>query len=142
MEDSTVPTDANLRASDREREAIAAQLGDHLAAGRLDFAEFNQRLDAAFAATTRGQLDAVLRDLPQPHTAPLPAPRAAGAPASARSAWASWSLTGFICLVIWAVTSVAQGHPLGFWPAWVIGPWGLVLFSRTVLGRGAVCSRA
>ena len=137
-----MPTDANLRASDHDREGVAARLGDHLAAGRFDFAEFDRRLDAAFAATTRGQLEAVLRDLPQPHPAPLAVPGPGGAPAPVRPAWVSWWLTGFVCLVIWAATSVSQGRPLDFWPAWVIGPWGLVLLSRMALGRGAACSRA
>jgi hypothetical protein len=53
-----------LRIGDSEREAAASVLREHYAAGRLTFEEFNQRLDAAFAATTQSQLRLVTRDLP------------------------------------------------------------------------------
>jgi len=57
-------TGPDLRIGDADREAAAARLREHYAAGRLTFDEFNQRLDAAFAATTQSQLGQVTRDLP------------------------------------------------------------------------------
>jgi hypothetical protein len=64
----------NLRVSDAERETVAAELQEHYAQGRLTLEDFQQRLDRAFAARTRGDLDALTRDLPavRPPGAPLP----------------------------------------------------------------------
>jgi hypothetical protein len=66
----------NLRVGDAEREAVAAELREHYAQGRLSMEDFNQRLDAAFAARTRGDLDKLISDLPhaKPAGTPLPAP--------------------------------------------------------------------
>ena len=130
-----MPANSIIRASDRDRDDIAARLGDHLAAGRLDLAEFYRRLDAAFAARTTGELEAVFADLPQDRAALTAA--VASTPAPSGSPWASWLLTSLICVVIWTATSVASGAPSSFWPAWVIGPWGLVLLSRAAPWRRA-----
>jgi hypothetical protein len=54
----------DLRIGDSDRDAAAAFLREHYAAGRLTFEEFNQRLDATFAATTQAQLSRITRDLP------------------------------------------------------------------------------
>ena len=53
-----------MRVSDAEREAAAAELQEHFASGRLNQDELNERLAAAFAAKTRGDLNAVFTDLP------------------------------------------------------------------------------
>jgi hypothetical protein len=55
---------AGLRASNVEREAAASQLQDAFAEGRLDDAEFDERMRAALTARTHAELDAVLTDLP------------------------------------------------------------------------------
>jgi hypothetical protein len=54
----------DLRIGDADREAVAAALREHYAQGRLTLEEFNQRIEAAFAATMRSQLSALTRDLP------------------------------------------------------------------------------
>jgi hypothetical protein len=54
-----------LRVGDAEREEAARQLGDHFAAGRLDPEEYDERLEAAFAARTGQDLQVLFRDLPQ-----------------------------------------------------------------------------
>lgn len=59
----------NLRVGDTERDEAARALGDHFAAGRLDREEYDERLEAAFAARTAGELAALFRDLPQPRAA-------------------------------------------------------------------------
>jgi hypothetical protein len=53
-----------LRASDADRDRIAALLREHHAAGRLTGDEFTERLAAAFAAKTLGDLDELMVDLP------------------------------------------------------------------------------
>lgn len=64
------PPDADIRASDRERDEAAGQLRDHTAAGRLTLEEFSARLEATAQARTRGELAAVLADLPVAPSAP------------------------------------------------------------------------
>ena len=55
---------SEMRVSDAEREAAAAELREHFASGRLDQEELNERLDRAFAARTRADLNALFTDLP------------------------------------------------------------------------------
>jgi len=68
---------ASLRVGDAEREAAVTALGEHYVAGRLDPDEFDARTTAAYAARTRGDVDALFADLPMPRpSAPdLPAAR-------------------------------------------------------------------
>ena len=53
-----------MRVGDAEREAVAAELREHYASGRLTLDELNERVDKAFAATTRGDLNGLMTDLP------------------------------------------------------------------------------
>jgi hypothetical protein len=55
-----------LRIGDAERDAAAADLGEHYAAGRLTLDELNERLESVFAARTYGQIARVMADLPGP----------------------------------------------------------------------------
>lgn len=85
------PGEAAMRVSDAEREAIAAELREHYAAGRLTAEELDERLDLVFAAKTRGELTALMHDLPniRPGTTPF---GGTGQP----SAGAGWhGLTGY-----------------------------------------------
>ncbi len=64
-------TGFNVRVGDADRDAIAAQLREHYADGRLTLDELNERLDQTFAARTATDLNEVMRDLPH---VPRPAP--------------------------------------------------------------------
>ncbi len=55
---------ARLRVGDPERERAASALGEHFAHGRLDHAEYAERLDAIWSARTRADLDVLFTDLP------------------------------------------------------------------------------
>src|SRR5215472_17245724 len=57
-------SDPRIRASDADRDIVAALLREHHAAGRLTGEEFSERLDRAFAARTIGEIDGLLHDLP------------------------------------------------------------------------------
>jgi Domain of unknown function (DUF1707) len=144
----------HLRAGDVDRDAVARRLGEHMAAGRLTVAEYEERVGRAYAAKTYGDLAELTADLPatEPTRALIPrsdAPRSAVGPCGAgpwvgggprgwgpstRAAWAGWFSTALVVLTIWLVTSVAMGGFVAFWPIWVIGPWGAMLFARTVRG--------
>src|SRR5579859_2287899 len=53
-----------IRASDIERRQVVATLQTACVEGRLNLEEYGQRIADAFAARTRAQLDALLKDLP------------------------------------------------------------------------------
>jgi Domain of unknown function (DUF1707) len=66
--------DPGLRVGDAERADIADRLARHFGDGRLDQAEFEQRLDKAMRATTVADLAGLLADLPDGQPLPLPLP--------------------------------------------------------------------
>ena len=135
------------RVGDQERERVAGLLGEHVGAGRLALSEFDERVRSAYAATTRGELAELLADLPGPRRggdAPAPRPvheRGRGHRVALAAVWSSWLAAGVICLMIWAMVSLAQGEAGYFWPIWVIGPWGAMLLFGTVTGNRACGSR-
>ncbi|MET9024873.1 DUF1707 domain-containing protein [Nocardia sp. NPDC004168] len=56
--------DRELRVSDAEREHVGQLLQRAVGLGMLSLGEFTERMDTALAAKTRGELNAVLIDLP------------------------------------------------------------------------------
>ncbi|MFF0488948.1 DUF1707 domain-containing protein [Nocardia sp. NPDC004068] len=70
--------DRDLRVSDAEREHVGMLLQRAVGLGMLSLGEFTERMDTALAAKTRGELNAVLIDLPgirlagQPNSTPRP----------------------------------------------------------------------
>ena len=54
----------DLRVSDAERDAVVTELSEHFQQGRLDQAEFDERLTQALAARTESDLSKLLADLP------------------------------------------------------------------------------
>ncbi len=54
----------NLAASEADRDRIAATLGEHYAAGRLEIAELDRRLEIVLAARTMHEAAASLAGLP------------------------------------------------------------------------------
>jgi hypothetical protein len=69
--------EADLRASDSERDLVAAELGEHFQSGRLDQTEFDERLTLALRARTRRDLARLLTDLPAWHPVPVASPEPA-----------------------------------------------------------------
>jgi hypothetical protein len=58
-------SDQHLRVSDAERQAVADRLAEHFSAGRLDQAEFDERVGRAMSAKTRADLNGLFDDLPE-----------------------------------------------------------------------------
>jgi len=58
-------SDQHLRVSDAERQAVADRLSEHFASGRLDQAEFDERVGRAMGAKTRADLSGLFADLPE-----------------------------------------------------------------------------
>jgi hypothetical protein len=136
----------DLRASDAERDDVAAELGQHFQDGRLDQAEFEERVAAAIAAKTQRDLDQLLTDLP-PEPAEKPGrtarePGSAGTPGA--PSWRSLKRTrvlGLLPLVAVAMVigSLLAGDEPHGWPfapvgfLWLIVP---ILVVRTCIGGG------
>ena len=57
--------DAHLRAADADRERTGERLRTAHAEGRLDLAEFQQRLERCYEAKTFGELGELVSDLPR-----------------------------------------------------------------------------
>jgi Domain of unknown function (DUF1707) len=113
----------DLRIADADRDAAAAFLREHYAQGRLTLQEFNQRLDAVFAATTQRQLSALTRDLPSAvPSAPLPVTAtSAGRERARREDQPGWrARLGMIGVIIAVLTAwlLMAGLHLGMfvWP--------------------------
>jgi Domain of unknown function (DUF1707) len=85
-----------LRIGDAERDAAAAELGEHYTAGRLTLDELNERLDAVFSAKTFGQLARVMADLPGPgRLAWRTGPARRGDPGRTGRRHSGWETVGF-----------------------------------------------
>jgi hypothetical protein len=131
-----------MRAADSDRQAVADKLKKALDEGRLDLAEYDERLQKAYAAKTYGDLQGLLDDIPDTvlpaTTRPAdPAPRAT--PPLVKSERAgqlvkAW-LGGFggifvVGTVIWLVSSIGSGHLQYFWPVWLLIPMVLGALGR------------
>src|ERR1035441_1140218 len=57
-------SDQHLRVSDAERQAVADRLAEHYGDGRLDQAEFDERVGRSISARTRADLNGLFDDLP------------------------------------------------------------------------------
>jgi hypothetical protein len=58
-------SDQHMRVSDAERQAVTDRLAEHFSAGRLDQAEFDERVGRAMSAKTRADLNGLFDDLPE-----------------------------------------------------------------------------
>ena len=71
-------TDQHIRVSDAERTETADRLAAHFGEGRLNRAEFDERVGQAMNAKTRGDLSGLFDDLPEPGPAGTPEASARG----------------------------------------------------------------
>jgi Domain of unknown function (DUF1707) len=150
-EDVVADSQNELRAADSDRAKVADRLRVALDEGRLSLAEYDERLQQAYAAKTYGELDKLLADLPAvapaersrvvPVTGGLehPAVEEAGANSAEvrrwlAGVWGAWLIVVVINVVIWAAVSLGNGELSYFWPIWVGGPWGALLLVITISG--------
>jgi hypothetical protein len=84
--DARPSAQADVRASDADRDRVADILREALAEGRLDAEEHSERLDAVYAAKTVGQLEPLVRDLPQPGARRAPDPGFSSPPSGGEEA--------------------------------------------------------
>ena len=132
------PADSPVRASDHDRDTTVQHLGDALAEGTLDTAEYNRRLEHALAATTHGDLHRLTADLPVSQAA---RDRAETARRTARDQadkrawrdeWSYWTGGAAIMTAIWAISSLQAGEWKHYWPAIPLAIWAVILISYAV----------
>jgi Domain of unknown function (DUF1707) len=124
-----------VRASDAERERTVMSLRRAYAAGRLRMEELENRIERAYAATWRGELRALTRDLP--FEIPLDRKRVIGGFDRFQRAlfrMHAWTYVSFntVCVSVWA-----WGGGGDFWPAWTMSAGGLLLAGHCKSSRAA-----
>ena len=132
--DDVVTTERSLRASDADRERVAAIIQDAAGSGRLTLGEADERLAKVYAARYLAELAPLTPDLPTrgaPAGTEVPA-RPAPAPRPGPPRWLPSHLPGFVAgylamaallVVIWAATGAGY-----FWPVWPILGVGVKAF--------------
>jgi hypothetical protein len=100
-------SDQHLRVSDAERQAVTDRLAEHFGDGRLDQAEFDERVGRALNAKTRADLSGLFDDLPE-----TGAPAAPERPRYRRR-------HPFLTVVLLVLITVAAAHAV----AAVFVPW-------------------
>lgn len=113
-----------LRVTHADRQRAVERLGVAMAAGCLTMAEFEEHVDAAWAAARRADLDVLVWDLP-PELAVLDtgARRATAdrlLPAI-RTASAMWLVFSAISLILWGLACLVHGPQMA-------APWFLLVF--------------
>ena len=119
-------SDQHMRVSDAERQAVADRLAEHFSAGRLDQAEFDERVGRAMSAKTRADLSGLFDDLPETG-APAAKDQATGV--SRRRHRHPVLLVALIVFV-----AIAAAHVV--WPLlWIGALVAIVLFATGTIGH-------
>jgi hypothetical protein len=98
-----------MRISDAERADVADLLSRHYGDGRLDQAEFNQRLDQAMRAKTYADLGGLFADLPRTEEEAVEGPKFQG-----RRHGRSPLGTLVLAAIVVIIAAVVIGHVLTF----------------------------
>ncbi|HTY27751.1 MAG TPA: DUF1707 domain-containing protein [Mycobacterium sp.] len=116
-------TAAIVRVGDHDRATTADVLSQALAQGYFDLAEYESRVQAAFAAQTADELRRVVADLPVEYlrrTDPRRiAARKKAARASVRLHLGAYAAMVVIVLTVWLAVALTAGAWY-FWPIWPI----------------------
>ncbi|WP_187351948.1 DUF1707 SHOCT-like domain-containing protein [Allosaccharopolyspora coralli] len=136
-----------IRVSDADRRRVGDRLQQAVAEGRIELAEFDERVRLAWAAQTADDLARLTADLPEQPSSP--ATTRSSTPKwmrmVLRTSFGAWLLAVAVNVVIWALVSVGVDEPVHPWWIWVAGPWGAVLLAGALAGRlglvpGGQCS--
>jgi len=118
------PDRPSVRASDGDRQRVADLLRQHTSEGRLTIEEYEQRVDAAYAARTVADLRPLLADLPVPLDEVLPwtaGPVAVPAQQQNSDRWMRYVLSVAAVLLILAGIAAATRGFIALWPLLLIG---------------------
>ena len=121
-------SDQHFRVSDAERQAVTDRLAEHFGDGRLDQAEFDERVGRAMSAKTRADLTGLFDDLPE-----TGAPAATDRPRRRRGH--PILLIGLVVLI-----ALAAGH-LVFPVLWLGFLVAILLFATGTIGHSRSSQR-
>jgi hypothetical protein len=131
LEAASMTASPTNRAGDRDRQKTAERLGQALAQGYLQIAEYDERVRAVFQTHTTAQLQEILADLPLDRIRRADPRRHAARMAAARRAvrihLSAYLAMTAVVLTVWAAVAVTTGASY-FWPIWPIlgGAIGLI----------------
>ncbi len=111
-----------VRASDNERERAVDALRHFFADGRISSGEFEERVERAYEARTRGELDALFVDLPSPRIRRRGEKLRRANKAALRKHTTLYLAVNGGLVALWAATGAGA-----FWPGWSIAWWGFFL---------------
>ena len=131
----------DMRVSDADRTFVQDRLRRAHEIGQLDLYEFDERVRTAWAARTRGELAAVVADLPVPAPAPPPPPRGAifartPGGVAMQVLTIIWVSLTVVNATAWGIITATLGEPIYPWWLWVAGPPGAVLAVLYAAGIG------
>ena len=113
---------SQVRASDEEREHAVSALRHHFASGRIAAGELEERVGRAYAADTRGELDALFVDLPYNRARRHRKRLQAVSRAAIRTHAVTYGAVNGGLVAIWGATGGGA-----FWPGWSMAWWGAAL---------------
>lgn len=124
------------RIGDAERRTVVDALSAHVAAGRLDLGEYEERAEQVFAARTRGDLRPALAGLPDVAISDPSARHAVRAGFARHAAVFAAIAAGLVLL--WLLSGAAY-----FWPVWPLAwlAFGLVGHAGRARDAGTVTVR-
>jgi hypothetical protein len=121
-------SDQHMRVSDAERQEVADRLAEHFGAGRLDQAEFDERVGRAMGAKTRADLNGLFDDLPD-----TGAPAAVGQPGPQGFPRRRYRHPVLLAALV-VLVAIAAGHVI-FPLLWVGFLVAIVLVATGTIGR-------
>jgi hypothetical protein len=125
----------DMRVSDSERQQVAERLQAALNEGRLDLAEYDERLQGAYQAKTYRELNQLTADLPGPakpeksRLAPAATRSEGPVPAAPRRRSSIPPIAFALILLagLGLIVTLASSGRVFFWPLFPLGFWGLFI---------------
>lgn len=118
-----------MRISDAERTGVQERLRRAHDVGQLDLGEFDERVQAVWAAKTRGDLVRATADLPELPAVAVPRPKGrrqvfsdTGHGTAMRVLTIIWASLAAVNLLVWLLVMVTTGDFIYPWPIWLVVP--------------------
>ncbi|RZQ62502.1 DUF1707 SHOCT-like domain-containing protein [Amycolatopsis suaedae] len=124
-----------IRAGEPDRDAAIERLTASFTEGRLELAEYDTRLAKVMDATTVGEVEAAVADLPVPR-AQVERMEADKQLVRQRKKWrklrretGQWAGGAVFFTGIWGAISIAVGEATFYWPVFPVGIWGVAVLA-------------
>jgi len=133
---------SQLRASNKDRQAVVDRLQNAFVEGRLQLHEYDERVALAYQALTYADLTALFADLPADNPIAPPVARDTAAkparppvrhpgvisdlPTALQVLWTIWICVLLINLTVWTIGLASPGSH-NFWPIWLLVPTSILV---------------